>query len=377
MMKGQLFELNGKPTSVKNGQSLWINDHSRQLLNNGFLYSCIEELSVTGLQVTAASLSHGLLGGTDYDLIISKWLSRGMHGQRLAWSLVEDETCHAADQLRQVHERTDGVDGWAVLPRSPLTQGSKAAVLDDIRVVYEKINRPNILINISGSHIDKGLIEALIIGGYPLLIDALFSSGQCASVVASCLRGVERRIIDGVKPAVPVFLSISILKLASSLAANMGWQKGLAKAIAAAKQISQGLHSAMESPSWRAARNCGARQPKVVWSLSPENKSLDRALDLTNRLLTPCTVLALSGPTIHHLAETGAASGLGDQQTAPFNEGELDEVSTAEIEALARELQLRYMKNAVNSWLMMLEIVAKKSAQIAQSRNFIKMQTNV
>ena len=133
------------------GQSLWLDNITRDLLDNGTLKRYIEEFSVTGLTSNPTIFEHAISKSKSYDAEIDRLLSRGLSGEELFFELALQDLTRAADLFAQVHERTAGNDGFVSLEVSPLlaydTKGSVAAAT----TLHKKANRPNLFIKIPGT----------------------------------------------------------------------------------------------------------------------------------------------------------------------------------------------------------------------------------
>jgi len=111
------------------GQSIWLDNITRDLLTGGTLKRYIEELSVTGLTSNPTIFDHAIKNSTSYDASILEKLKEGKSGERLFFELALDDLGRAADFFRPIHDRTDGVDGWVSLEVSPLLAHDTASTL--------------------------------------------------------------------------------------------------------------------------------------------------------------------------------------------------------------------------------------------------------
>ena len=167
---------------IADGQSIWMGDHSRTFTHHEILMKHIEDNFVSGLSVNSRSLALATANSNVYDQIISKKLHEGLYGESLAISIVDDDTRQAADTLRPIHDRTDGVDGWATLPASPLAIDNQKTLTDFIQKLHSTTNRPNILIRLP--IIPERLInlEDLVYHGVPLNVTNIYSHSQYQEV---------------------------------------------------------------------------------------------------------------------------------------------------------------------------------------------------
>ena len=111
------------------GQSLWLDNITRDLLNSGTLKRYIDELSVTGLTSNPTIFDHAIKNSTAYDAAIRTEVKEGKSGEELFFDLALEDLTRAADLFRPIYDRTDGVDGWVSLEVSPLLAYDTASTL--------------------------------------------------------------------------------------------------------------------------------------------------------------------------------------------------------------------------------------------------------
>src|ERR1700686_4506081 len=102
------------------GQSIWLDNITRDLLNSGTLKNYIADLSVTGLTSNPTIFDHAIKSSTAYDAAIRESLSQSKSSEALFFDLALDDITRAASLFRPVHDVTAGVDGWVSLEVSPL-----------------------------------------------------------------------------------------------------------------------------------------------------------------------------------------------------------------------------------------------------------------
>src|SRR6202795_4793697 len=184
------------------GQSLWLDNITRDLLDNGTLKRSIDEFSITGLTSNPTIFEHAISKSKSYDAEIARLLSTGLSGEELFFELALQDLTRAADLFAQVHERTAGNDGFVSLEVSPLlaydTKGSVAAAT----TLHKKENRPNLFIKIPGTKEGNPAIEEGIAGGVAINVTLLFSREHYLASADAYMRGLERRIASGLRPDV-------------------------------------------------------------------------------------------------------------------------------------------------------------------------------
>src|SRR5271170_8008874 len=184
------------------GQSLWLDNINRDLLDSGTLEGYIDELSITGLTSNPTIFDHAIKNSATYDSAIIRKLDHGLSGEDLLFDLAIEDLSRAADLFRPIHEKTNGVDGWVSLEVSPLLAYDTASTLIAARELFARARRSNLFIKIPGTKQSLPAIEEAIFAGIPVNVTLLFSREQYLAAAEAFLRGVERRIEAGLNPAV-------------------------------------------------------------------------------------------------------------------------------------------------------------------------------
>jgi len=192
------------------GQSIWLDNITRDLLDSGTLKRYIDEWSVTGLTSNPTIFDHAIKNSPAYDAAIREKLDQGKSGEALFFELALADIARAATLFRPVHERTDGVDGWASLEVSPLLAYDTASSLEAARSLHSRAGLPNLFIKIPGTKEGLPAIEEAIFAGIPINVTLLFSREQYLAAAGAFLRGIERRIDHGLNPNVASVASIFV-----------------------------------------------------------------------------------------------------------------------------------------------------------------------
>src|SRR5437667_4565300 len=182
------------------GQSLWLDNITRDLLDSGTLERYIDELSVTGLTSNPTIFDHAIKNSAAYDAAIRTKLRNGISAEALFFELALDDLARAADLFRPIHDRTDGVDGWVSLEVSPLLAYDTASTLAAAKDLHGRAGRPNLLIKIPGTREGLPAIEEAVFAGIPINVTLLFSREQYQAAADAFLRGIERRVAAGLPP---------------------------------------------------------------------------------------------------------------------------------------------------------------------------------
>src|ERR1700740_1637783 len=201
-----------KPTETLHdeGQSLWLDNITRDLLDSGTLERYVRDLAVTGLTSNPTIFDHAIKNSSSYDAAIRKKLDEGKSGEELFFELALEDLTRAADLFKPIYERTNGVDGWVSLEVSPLLAHDTASTLAAAKSLHARAGRPNLLIKIPGTKEGLPAIEEAIFSGIPVNVTLLFSREQYLAAAGAFLRGIERRIDAGLNPTVASVASVFV-----------------------------------------------------------------------------------------------------------------------------------------------------------------------
>ena len=192
------------------GQSLWLDNTTRGLLDSGTLKRYIDELSITGLTSNPTIFDHAIKNSSDYDADVAEGIRKGKSDEALFFDLALDDITRAADLFRPIHEKTNGVDGWVSLEVSPLLAYDPTKTVAAAKELFARATRPNLFIKIPGTREGLAAIEEAIFAGVPINVTLLFSREQYLAAAEAYLRGIERRIAAGLNPNVGSVASLFV-----------------------------------------------------------------------------------------------------------------------------------------------------------------------
>src|SRR6516225_8057710 len=230
------------------GQSLWLDNITRDLLNSGTLKRYIDELSVTGLTSNPTIFDHAIKNSSSYDAAIGKKLDEGVSGENLFFELALEDLTRAADLFRPTFDRTNGVDGWVSLEVSPLLAHDTASTLAAAKSLHARAARPNLFIKIPGTKEGLPAIEESIFAGVPVNVTLLFSREQYIAVAEAFLRGIERRIEAGLEPNVASVASVFVSRWDGVVAGKVPATLNNRLGIAVAKRTYKAYRNLLSSP---------------------------------------------------------------------------------------------------------------------------------
>src|SRR5436853_1875293 len=233
------------------GQSLWLDNITRDLINSGTLKRYIDELSVTGLTSNPTIFDHAIENSSSYDAAIRKKLDEGKSGERLFFELALEDLTRAADLFRPIFDRTNGVDGWVSLEVSPLLAHDTASTLAAAKSLHARARRPNLLIKIPGTKEGLPAIEESIFAGVPVNVTLLFSREHYLAAAEAFLRGIERRIAVGLNPNVGSVASVFISRWDAAVMDTAPDALRDQLGIAIAKRTYASYRARLSSPRWQ------------------------------------------------------------------------------------------------------------------------------
>ena len=345
------------------GQSLWLDNITRDLLTSGILQRYIDELSVTGLTSNPTIFDHAIKNSTDYDSDIPRPLSHAMPAEDLFFELALADLTRAADLLRPVFTRTNGVDGWVSLEVSPFLAHDTQRTIAAARDLNNRGGKPNLFIKIPGTKEGLPAIEAAIFAGVPINVTLLFSPEQYLAAAEAYLRGVERRIEAGLDPAVASVASLFISRWDVATAGKAPAELTNRLGIAVAQRTYQAYLELLTSPRFLRAANAGARPQRLLWASTGTKDPKASDILYVKALAAPFTVNTMPENTLKafaHHGEIGAMlapdGGDCEQVLAAFTKAGID------IDALGKRLQEEGAASFDKSWNDLMACIESKSA---------------
>jgi transaldolase len=347
------------------GQSLWLDSITREMLDSGTLQRYIDEYSITGLTSNPTIFYNAIKSSAAYDASIIANAAGSKTTEELFFDLALEDLTRAADMFREIHNRTNGVDGWASLEVSPLLAYDTAGSLTAAKVLHSRARRPNIFIKIPGTQEGLPAIEAAIFAGIPINVTLLFSPEQYVAAAEAFLRGIERRIDAGLKPDVGSGASLFVSRW--DVAVKDKAPKGLRGqlGIAMAKKTYKAYRELLSSPRWQRVYNAGGRPQRMVWASTGTKDPQASDVLYVKTLAAPFTVNTMPEATLKALADHSELDAI-----LPADGGDCEEVldqfakSGTDIDALAAKLQEEGVTSFAQSWKDLLSVIAAKSGTL-------------
>jgi transaldolase len=350
------------------GQSLWLDNITRDLLDNGTLKHYIDELSVTGLTSNPTIFNLAIQHSTAYDTAIHKKLKEGKSGEDLFFELALEDLTRATDLFRPIYDRTEGVDGWVSLEVSPLLAYDTASTIAAAKELFARAGRPNLLIKIPSTTEGLPAIEEAIFAGVPINVTLLFSREHYLAAAEAFLRGIERRIEAGLKPVVGSVASLFISRWDAAVMGKVPEALRNQLGIAMAQRTYKAYHALLSSPRWHRAYNAGARPQRLLWASTGTKDPEASDILYIKALAAPFTVNTMPEGTLKALAEHGELGAL-----LPADGGDCEAVlaqfasAGSDVNALAAQLQDEGAKAFVKSWHELMAVLDSKSATLVKA----------
>jgi transaldolase len=351
------------------GQSIWLDNITRDLLTTGTLRRYIDELSVTGLTSNPTIFDHAIKNSTAYDDTIRYKLKEGKSGEKLFFELAIEDLTQAADMFRPIWDRSNGVDGWVSLEVSPLLAHDTASTLAAVKDLHARAGRPNLFIKIPGTKEGLPAIEEAIFAGVPVNVTLLFSPEHYLAVAEAFVRGIERRIAAGLKPDVGSVASVFISRWDSAVMGKVPEPLRDQLGIAIAKRTYKAARELLGSARWQRVYNEGARPQRLLWASTGTKDPKASDVLYVKALAAPFTVNTMPEGTLKALADHGDVGEL-----LPADGGDSEEVlaqfakAGVDVLALAARLQDEGADSFVNSWNDLMGVISAKSSALEMAK---------
>ena len=351
------------------GQSLWLDNITRELLDSGTLQRYIAELAVTGLTSNPSIFNQAIKNSNFYDAAIARKVKEGQTGEALFFELAIEDLTRAADLFRPIHERTNGVDGYVSLEVSPRLAYDTQSTLAAAQHLHAQANRPNLFIKIPGTREGLPAIEEAIFAGIPINVTLLFSREHYLAAADAYLRGVERRVEAGLNPRVESVASVFISRWDGAVAEKIPTEFRNKLGIAIAGRTYKAYCDLLASDRWHRLANYGAHAQRLLWASTSTKHDPGASDDLYVRALAaPYTVNTMPEQTLLSFADHGT---LGPVLSPVAGDAEelLRKIAQIgiDVDALAAQLQQAGAAAFVKSWDELMTVLdAKAKAQLAK-----------
>ena len=343
-------------------QSLWLDNITREILDNGTLRRYIDELSVTGLTSNPTIFDEAIGATGIYDAAIRAKAQAGSSGEALFVEIALEDLRRAADLFRPAFKESGGMDGWVSMEVSPLLLDDTQATVITATAIHRQAGQPNLYVKIPGSKAGLVAIEETIFHGIPINVTLLFSREQYLAAAGAYMRGIERRIAAGRDPRVHSVASVFISRWDRAVAAKVPEALRNRLGIAIAQRTYRAYRELLESKRWRDLAAAGACPQRLLWASTGTKDPKAPETLYVEALAAPDTVNTMPEKTLLAAATHGILKGVMARDGGDC-EAVLGQFQGAgiDVEALAAQLQQEGGRSFVKSWNELLERIASKS----------------
>jgi transaldolase len=360
-----------KPTQKlhDSGQSLWLDNISRGILTDGTLQSYIDELSVSGLTSNPTIFDHAIKDTSFYDSDIRRKLDAGKEGEDLFFELALDDLRKAAGLFRKVYDSTGGVDGWVSLELPPDLASDSLASIRKAAGLHDRARIPNLFIKIPGTAEGVKAIEESVYKGVPINVTLLFSRGQYIAAAEAYMRGIERRIAEGLDPVVASVASVFVSRWDVAVKDKVPAELRNKLGISVAEWTYRAYRDLLDSDRWKRLASSGARAQRLLWASTGTKDPAAPDVLYIEALAAPDTINTMPAETLKAFADHGKIEKMMPADGVDA-EKKLDEFRKAgvDIDALAAEFQLKGTESFEKSWKDLLAAIDSKCEAIGKQK---------
>ncbi|HSZ08315.1 MAG TPA: transaldolase [Steroidobacteraceae bacterium] len=348
------------------GQSLWLDNITREILDDGTLRRYIDQLSVTGLTSNPTIFDEAIGKTAAYDKGIRQKAEAGLSGEDLFIELALEDLRRAADLFRPEFDRTKGIDGWVSMEVSPLLANDTQGTVDAALRIHKQAGRPNLYVKIPGTPAGVPAIEAAIFAGVPVNVTLLFSREQYLKVADAYLRAIERRIAAGLDPKINSVASVFVSRWDRAVADKVPPELSNRLGIAIMQRTYRAHGELIGSRRWKDLEAKGARKQRMLWASTGTKDPKAPAGLYVEALAAPDTIDTMPEKTLLAFAAGGKLRGAMSEDG-----GDAEEVlarfarAGIDVNALATQLQAEGAASFVKSWTELMQRIQEKSAALA------------
>lgn len=343
------------------GQSLWVDNITRSMLDDGTLDRYVEDFSVTGLTSNPTIFDKAIAGGSDYDGQIDELAKAGHDPEQIFFELAIADLRRAADLFADIHATTDRVDGFVSLEVSPLLADDAAATIEQAVDLHARAERKNLFIKIPGTEAGLTAIEEVIFRGVPVNVTLLFNREQYLAAADAYLKGVERRIEAGLNPAVASVASLFVSRWDAAVIEDAPGELRAKLGIAVGRRAYAAYRELIASDRAQRLANQGARVQRLLMaSTGTKDPEAPDVLYVEN-LAAPNTVNTMPENTLHAFADHGEARAI------PADGGDAEQVLTGyndagfDVDELAARLQSEGKDSFADSWHSLISSITNQT----------------
>lgn len=353
-----------KPTQQLHelGQSLWVDNITRSMLDEGTLEGYIDDHAVTGLTSNPTIFEKAITHGNDYDEQIAELHANGTSPEDAFFEIAIDDLRRAAELFRPENERTDGVDGRVSLEVSPVLAYETSQTIEQAAKLWKQADHDNFLIKIPGTKPGLKAIEESIYAGIPINVTLLFSTADMLAAEDAYMKGIERRVADGLNPHIDSVASLFISRWDAAVADDAPAELTDQLGIAVAKQAYAAYRELLDSERWLRLQNEGAHPQRLLWASTGTKDPEASDVLYVETLAAPLTINTMPDKTLLAFADHGKVG-----ERLPADGGDAEQVLQAYSDAgidpgeVATKLQTDGAESFVESWQALVAAISSQT----------------
>ncbi len=356
-------------TLNEQGVSIWLDNITRKILDDGTLEKYIRELSVTGLTSNPTIFDNAITKSSDYDPAIRE-SGQDTDNEKLFFKLAIEDIQRAAELFLPVFERTNGVDGFVSIEVSPLLAYDTESTIKAAKTIFWQVNRPNVFIKIPGTPEGLPAIEQTIAEGIPVNVTLLFSADQYQAAADAWLKGVEIRAEKGLNPDVRSVASVFVSRWDRAVIGKVSGGLENKLGLAVSQKSYESYQRFLQSERVQRLMNLGVSPQRLLWaSTGTKDPDVSDVLYIEN-MVAPLTVNTMPENTLLAYADHGRnsdpmphACSITDGILRQFEEENID------VNALAHTLQQEGAASFIDSWNHLINSIEQKRKLVKHTNN--------
>lgn len=295
----------------KIGQSIWLDFFDREIMNSGKLEKMIAEDGITGVTSNPSIFEKAISSGSDYDEDISTLSQTIGSNEAIFFDVAIKDIRRAADLFKNVHEQSEGEDGFVSLEVSPHLAYDTEGTIKQAQALWKAVGRKNVMIKIPATSQGLPAIRKCISEGININITLLFGLPRYRQVVDAYLSGLEDRIkankpIDEIRSVASFFLSRIDVMIDPKLENGLAGLKGEI-AIASAKEAYEMYKDIFSGMRFKKLDEKGAKRQRLLWASTGTKDASFSDVKYVEALIGPETINTIPVETLENYRDHGHA----------------------------------------------------------------------
>ena len=361
------------------GQSVWLDYIRRSFIESGELQAWIDH-GLRGVTSNPSIFDKAISGSTDYDAHLVELVTELKSADELYEALVTEDIVNAADLLRPVYDRTNGLDGYVSLEANPKLAYDMEGTLDEIHRFAARLNRPNVMFKVPATPAGVPAIETLISEGLNVNVTLIFSVAQYEAIAQAYISGLEKWVAAGGDPSkVASVASVFVSRVDSAVdqALDELAQEDPAAsalkgkiAIANAKAIYARFGELFSGERWEHLAKQGARVQRPLWASTSTKNPLYPDTLYVDSLIGPNTVNTVPPATLQAFVDHGTVA-LTQEEGMDKAQGQLRQLSSLgiDLDAITDKLQQDGVDAFINAFENLMDSISAKRDKLIADHN--------